>query len=92
MPDEITFQNDPVAPLFEDTSERRVYLPLGRWHRFAEDEGTALDGPGWHAVAVEEVPAVVLVRDGASPRLAEPAQHTGELDWDGARAWHPAGR
>jgi Glycosyl hydrolases family 31 len=81
-----------VAPLFENVSERRVYLPPGRWHRFAEDEGTALDGPGWHALAVEEVPAVVLVQDGASPRLAEPAQHTGELDWEGAREWHPAGR
>jgi alpha-D-xyloside xylohydrolase len=51
-----------VAPLFEDVSERRVYLPPGRWHRFAEDEGTAFD-----------------------------AQHTGELDWDGAREWRPSG-
>ena len=67
-----------------------LYLPPGRWHRFAEDEGTAVDGPGWHTLAVEEVPAAVLVRDGASPRLAEPAQHTGQLDWDGAREWRPA--
>jgi alpha-D-xyloside xylohydrolase len=79
-----------VAPLFEDVSERRLYLPPGRWHRFAEDEGTALDGPAWHTLEVEEVPAAVLVRDGASPRIAEPAQHTGELDWDGARRWRPA--
>jgi alpha-D-xyloside xylohydrolase len=76
-----------VAPLFEDAPERRVYLPPGRWHRFAEDEGTALDGPGWHTLAAREVPAAVLVRDGARVRLAEPAQHTGELDWDGAREW-----
>jgi alpha-D-xyloside xylohydrolase len=79
-----------VAPLFEDVSERRLYLPPGRWHRFAEDEGTALDGPAWHTLEVEQVPAAVLVRDGASPRIAEPAQHTGELDWDGARGWRPA--
>jgi alpha-D-xyloside xylohydrolase len=78
-----------VAPLFEDLPERRVYVPPGRWHRFAEDEGGALDGPGWHTVAVREVPAVVLACDGASLRLAEPAQHTGELDWDGARLWRP---
>ena len=26
-------------------------------------------------------------RDGASVPLAEPAQHRGELDWDGARRW-----
>jgi alpha-D-xyloside xylohydrolase len=80
-----------VAPLFEDASERRVYLPPGRWHRFAENEGVELDGPGWHTLAVQEVPAAVLVRDGAAVRLAEPAQHTGALDWDGARAWRPAG-
>jgi alpha-D-xyloside xylohydrolase len=80
-----------VAPLFEDASERQVYLPPGRWHRFAEDEGTALDGPGWHRLAVEEVPAAVLVRDGAVVRITEPAQHTGELDWDGARSWRAAG-
>jgi alpha-D-xyloside xylohydrolase len=79
-----------VAPLFENASERRLYLPPGRWHRFAEDERTALDGPGWHLLEVGEVPAAMLVRDGASLRLAEPAQHTGELDWDGAREWRPA--
>jgi alpha-D-xyloside xylohydrolase len=78
-----------VAPLFEDVSERRVYLPPGRWRRFAEDEGTALEGPAWHTLAVREVPVVALVRDGASLRLAEPAQHTGELDWGGAREWRP---
>lgn len=22
--------------------------------------------------------------------MAEPVRHTGELDWDGAREWHPA--
>jgi alpha-D-xyloside xylohydrolase len=80
-----------VAPLFEDVSERQVYLPPGRWQRFAEDEGTALDGPGWHTLAVEEVPAAVLVRGGATVRMTEPAQHTGELDWDGAREWRAAG-
>jgi alpha-D-xyloside xylohydrolase len=80
-----------VAPLFENVSERAVYLPPGRWHRFAEDEGVSLDGPGWHTLAAEEVPAVVLVRDGAEVRLAQPAQHTGELDWAGARTWRPAG-
>jgi alpha-D-xyloside xylohydrolase len=81
-----------VAPLFESAAaERTVYLPPGRWERFAEDEGAALEGPRWHTLRVEEVPAVVLVRDGASLRLAEPAQHTGELDWAGARAWDPGG-
>jgi alpha-D-xyloside xylohydrolase len=78
-----------VAPLLESGRDRAVYLPPGRWRRFAEEEGRALDGPGWHTLATEAVPAAVLVRDGASLRLAEPAQHTGELDWDGAREWRP---
>jgi alpha-D-xyloside xylohydrolase len=52
------------------------------WER--EEDG---EGPGWHTLAIDEIPAVVLVRDGASLRLAEPAQHTGELDWDAAREW-----
>lgn len=54
-------------------------------------EGIALDGPGWHTLAVEEVPSAVLVRDGAVVRITEPAQHTGALDWDGAREWRPPG-
>jgi alpha-D-xyloside xylohydrolase len=78
-----------VAPLFEDAAERRVYLPPGRWHRFGDDEGAGHDGPGWHTLAIGELPAAVLVRDGASLRLAKPAQHSGELDWDGAREWQP---
>lgn len=79
-----------VAPLFEDASERRLYLPPGRWHRFSDDEPASLEGPGWHLLEVGEVPAAMLVRDGASVRLAAPARHTGELDWDGAREWRHA--
>jgi hypothetical protein len=76
-----------VAPLFEPADERDVYLPPGRWLRF--DSGEALEGPAWHALPVEELPIGLLVRDGAALRLAEPAQHTGELDWEGAREWDP---
>ena len=60
--------------------------------RREHDRGAAaIPGPSscWHTVAVRDVPAVVMARDGASLRLAEPAQHTGELDWDGARACRP---
>jgi len=74
-----------VAPLFEPSKRRRIYLPPGRWHRF--ESGEALTGPGWHIVPIDELPAVVLVRDGTRLRLAEPAQHSGELDWDGATEW-----
>jgi alpha-D-xyloside xylohydrolase len=76
-----------VAPLFDRSDRRSVYLPPGRWHRF--ESGETLDGPAWESVAIEDVPAVILVREGASVRLAGPAQHTGELDWDAATEWRP---
>jgi alpha-D-xyloside xylohydrolase len=76
-----------VAPLLERAERRQVYLPPGRWQSF--DSGEAFDGPGWYGLRIDEIPAAVLVRDGTSLRLAEPAQHTGELDWDGATEWHP---
>jgi alpha-D-xyloside xylohydrolase len=78
-----------VAPLLQEAAERRVYLPPGCWRRFVDEEGRTLEGPGWQTLAISEVPAAVLVREGASLRLADPAQHTGELDWDGAREWRP---
>lgn len=34
-----------------------------------------------------EIPAVLLVREGAEVPLASPAQHTGELDWADVRPW-----
>jgi alpha-D-xyloside xylohydrolase len=69
-----------VAPLFEAVESRPVYVPPGRWRRF--DSGDVLSGPGWHSVAIDELPVVLLVREGARVRLTKPAQHTGELDWD----------
>jgi alpha-D-xyloside xylohydrolase len=77
-----------VAPLFERADERRVYLPPGRWERF--DSGEAHDGPGWRTLTIGELPVALLVRAGSSLRLAEPAQHTGELDWEGTREWSPS--
>jgi alpha-D-xyloside xylohydrolase len=76
-----------VAPLFESGGVRQVYLPPGRWHGFFG--GGPYDGPGWRELAAAEVPVVLLVRDGASVPLAAPAQHTGEIDWDGVRDWSP---
>ena len=76
-----------VAPLFESASERPLYLPPGRWLGFFD--GEPHDGPGWTIIAPVEIPAVLLVRDGARIPLAPPAQHTGELDWDGVEEWRP---
>jgi alpha-D-xyloside xylohydrolase len=76
-----------VAPLFESGAKREVYLPPGRWLGFFD--GAAHEGPGWSAIAAAEIPAILLVRDGARIPLAPPAQHTGELDWERVSDWRP---
>jgi alpha-D-xyloside xylohydrolase len=77
-----------VAPLFEPAERRRTYLPPGRWHRF--DTGETLEGAQWLSIPIGDIPAAVLVRDGARVRVTDPAQHTGELDWEGAREFAPS--
>jgi alpha-D-xyloside xylohydrolase len=67
-----------VAPLFESTSERSVYLPPGGWLGFFD--GARHDGPGWRTIVPAEIPAVLLVRDRARVPLAPHVQHTGEPD------------
>jgi alpha-D-xyloside xylohydrolase len=79
-----------VGPMFESASNRLVYLPPGRWLGFFD--GAVHEGPGWTTIAPAEIPAVLLVRDGARVPLARPAQHTGELDLDGVEEWRPPGR
>jgi len=68
-----------VAPLFEETLERRVYLPPGTWIDY--QTGREYRGPQWHRIAAGAVPIVALVRDGAVIPHAAVAQHTGEIDW-----------
>jgi alpha-D-xyloside xylohydrolase len=77
-----------VAPLLERVAERPVYLPPGAWRGFFD--GRAHEGPGWRMLAPAEIPAVLLVREGARVPLAPPAQHTGEIDWEGIRDWRPS--
>jgi alpha-D-xyloside xylohydrolase len=74
-----------VAPLFESGEERLVYLPPGRWIGFFD--GAAHEGPGWDGIEPSEIPAVLLVREGARVPLATPAQHTGEIDWGAVKEW-----
>jgi alpha-D-xyloside xylohydrolase len=67
-----------VAPLFEDETERDVYLPGGKWIDY--QSGKVYD-KGWNKIAVGAIPAVILVRDGAViPHIAL-AQSTDKMDW-----------
>jgi alpha-D-xyloside xylohydrolase len=67
-----------VAPLLEETGDRDVYLPPGRWIDY--QTGETFEG-GWRRIAAGPVPAVILVRAGAViPHIAL-AQSTAEMDW-----------
>ncbi len=68
-----------VAPLFDDTDSRRVYLPPGEWIDY--QSGEAYEGARWHEIAAGDVPIVLLVRSGAViPHIAL-AQSTADMDW-----------
>lgn len=69
-----------VAPLFEETDERMVYLPAGRWIDY--QSGAVHEGGRWVKLAAGEVPIIVLVKEGAAIPHAELAQSLQQVDWD----------
>lgn len=67
-----------VAPMFEETSEREVYLPDGEWVDYQTGKTYT---KGWHRVAAGEIPIVMLVRSGAIIPHVGLAQSTKDIDW-----------
>jgi alpha-D-xyloside xylohydrolase len=78
--DEYLFGSDMlVAPLMhEDETGREVYLPPGNWIDF--QSGKVYSG-GWNKIEAGEIPAVILVRDGAVIPEIQLAQSTMQMDW-----------
>ena len=68
-----------VAPLMESGNSRTVYLPHGKWIDY--QSGKIYDG-GWHTLAVGEIPAIIMVRDGSIIPHAPLAQSTDQIEWD----------
>ena len=67
-----------VAPMFENATERDVYLPGGKWIDY--QTGKVYEH-GWHRIKAGNMEVVLLVRDGAViPKIAL-AQSTMEMDW-----------
>lgn len=67
-----------VAPMFEDTTKRDVYLPEGNWIDYQTKK---VYQKGWHTIEAGEIPIVVLVKDGSViPHIAL-AQSTKDMDW-----------
>lgn len=67
-----------VAPLFESVTERNVYLPGGKWVDYQTGE---VYESGWNRIKAGEIPAVILVRDGAVIPHIKLAQSTSQMDW-----------
>ena len=68
-----------VAPMFEKGTSRDVYLPgKGKWIDY--QSGKTYNA-GWNVIETGQIPAVILVRDGAViPHIAL-AQSTDKMDW-----------
>lgn len=68
-----------VAPMFENTPEREVYLPPGEWIDY--QTGKIYQG-GWHQIAHGEIPVIMLVKSGSViPHIAL-AQSTMQMNWN----------
>ena len=67
-----------VAPLFESVESRDVYLPGGKWIDYQTGK---VYSKGWHHITAGQVPAVILVRDGAAIPHIGLAQSTKDMDW-----------
>lgn len=63
-----------VAPLFEEVTERDVYLPPGEWVDLQTEE--SYDGGRTYRIAAGEVPAVILARGGAALPSGVQAERT----------------
>lgn len=78
--DQYMFGNDLlVAPLFEETTSRNVYLP-GK-NKWIDYQTGKVYNPGWNTIEAGKIPCVILVRDGALIPMAKVAQSTNEIDW-----------
>jgi alpha-D-xyloside xylohydrolase len=77
--DEYLFGSDMlVAPLLENAPSRNVYLPPGKWIDYQSGK---VYSAGWTRIETGDIPAVILVRDGAAIPHVKLAQSTAAMDW-----------
>ncbi len=67
-----------VAPLFENITERSVYLPEGKWIDYQTGK---VYNKGWNTIKAGDIPIIALVRDGAVIPHIKLAQTTKDMDW-----------
>lgn len=69
-----------VAPLFEETDHRIVYLPQGQWVDY--QTGAVYEGQQWLTIQAGQIPIIMLVRAGAAIPHVEAALTTDHIDWE----------
>jgi len=82
LQDQFMFGDDfLIAPIMEEnTFERKVYLPKGKWINYLTCE--VYEGAQWVEIKTTELPGIVLVRSGSViPHIAL-AQSTEFMDWE----------
>jgi len=67
-----------VAPLFETSTSRDVYLPKGKWIDYQTGK---VYQSGWNHIAAGDLPIIILVRDGSVLPHVKLAQSTDKIDW-----------
>ncbi len=67
-----------VAPMMEAGDNRNVYLPEGNW---VDYQSGRTYPKGWNNIKTGEIPAIILVREGAVIPHAGLAQSTDKIDW-----------
>jgi alpha-D-xyloside xylohydrolase len=60
-------------------TERKVYLPGNT--KWIDYQTGKIYNNGWHTILVSEIPAIILVHDGAVIPHAQLAQSTDKIDW-----------
>ncbi len=67
-----------VAPLFEESTSRDVYLPPGNWTDY--QSGKVFSG-GWHRIEAGKIPVIMLIKEGSVIPHIKLAQSTQFMDW-----------
>lgn len=69
-----------VAPLFEETDKRKVYVPNGTWIDYQTNDN--YEGGKWYDIDAGDIPIIILVKQGSSIPHAKVVQSTDHIDWD----------
>ena len=79
--DEYMFGSDLlVAPLIEEGTSRRVYLPPGSWIDY--QTGKVYRGAEWRQISSGQIPVVLLVKDHSVIPHVAVAQSTSQMNWN----------